>query len=756
MALALEPAYGAAEVARLRDEAREALRLLELRPGLSPADAQDVRQLARTAALGGQLTGPDLIAIAKTLAVVQSFKANLTRLADALPVLASVAAGLADVRDLEASIRAKLSPQGDVLDSASELLARLRLEERAAHERLLARLKEFIASADGRRVLQEPFITTRDDRYVLAVKAEHRGQVQGLIHDLSSSGATVFMEPLAAVELGNAWRELSLAERREVERILRELAAVTGERAEAIEESIDRLARIDLALAKARMGRALDGAVAEIIEPGPPAVRLRDARHPLLPGRAVPISVEIGRDFRALVISGPNTGGKTVALKTVGLLALMAQAGIPIPAEAGSALQSFDGIYADIGDEQSIEQSLSTFSAHLRTIVDVLACATARSLVLLDELGAGTDPQEGSAVAKAILSELVRRGAATVVTTHHGEIKAFAQSAPGVANASVEFDAETLAPTYRLVVGLPGRSNALAIAERLGLPPGVLEEARASLGSGAAQVEAMLSDIEEQRRKAQAERAAAETARQEIEQVRAGLEQRLRALEAERQGATQIYQVEVQVMAEELKSRLRHARRRLNALVGERGQQELTEIAAEVDAVRAALERAPWQTDGPAEPGSAEPVLPGDLIRVEGVGQPAEVLSGPDERGRVQVQAGPVRLEVHRSRIRGKEPRPAPAPKPGVVVAKGAAARAAVGTEFWVHGMRAQQAVEAVDEYLEKAALADHHRVRIIHGKGRGVLRSAIQRALGDHPLVGLFHDAPPDEGGEGVTIVEL
>jgi DNA mismatch repair protein MutS2 len=548
---------------------------------------------------------------------------------------------------------------------------------------------------------------------------------------------------------------LKLAERREVERILRQLAAQVGARAEAIQESIERLARIDLALAKARLGRALGGTLARTIEPGDqarPSADLRDARHPALGPKAVPISVELGRHACALVISGPNTGGKTVALKTIGLLALMAQAGIPIPAGEGSSLKPFDGIYADIGDEQSIEQSLSTFSGHLRTIVEVLAVATPRSLVLLDELGAGTDPQEGSAIAQAILAELVRRRSTTVVTTHHSPLKSFASATPGVQNASVEFDAVTLAPTYHLVVGLPGRSNALAIAERLGLPASVLAEARAALGQDQAHVERLLAEVQEERRKAGAERATAEILRREADQARAEVDRRLAALEAERRDATDLYKVEVQVLAEELKSRLRHVRRRLNALVGEKGQQELSQISAEIEAVRTEMERGPWK-EAPAAPALFEDgVRIGDLVKVEGIDHPVEVIAGPDERGRLEVQAGSIRLDVHRSRVRGKAQRPPPAPPPRIVVEKGAT----VGPEFWVHGMRAQQAVEAVDEYLEKAVLAGHHRVRIIHGKGRGILRSAIQRRLGDHPLVGLFHDATPDEGGEGVTIVEL
>ncbi|MEE9284944.1 MAG: endonuclease MutS2 [Dehalococcoidia bacterium] len=759
LALGLEPAYTVAEVTRLRDEAAEAGRLLELRQQLPLSNARDVRRIAQAAALGGQLTGVDLVDIANTMAVVHSIAASLMRLADTLPVLGGVAAGLGQFREAETAIRRAVNPRGEMVDAASELLGRLRSEERAAHDKLMDRLKEIVASPEGRRVLQEPFITTRDDRYVLAIKSEHRGQVQGLIHDVSSSGATVFMEPLATVELGNAWRELKLAQQREVKRVLLELSGQVGEQADALQESVERLARIDLAIAKARLGQALDGVSAGIIDPrgagAPATVILREARHPLLTGKPVPISVEIGSDFQALVISGPNTGGKTVVLKTIGLLALMAQAGIPVPAAEGSALQVFDGVYADIGDEQSIQQSLSTFSAHMSNIVGIMRVATGQSLVLLDELGAGTDPQEGAAVAKAILSALARAGTTSVVTTHHSELKAFAHSAPGVENASVEFDPETLAPTYRLNVGLPGRSNALAIAQRLGLPEPILDEARASLGSGLAEVEALLGEIQDQRRKVETELHSAEAARRELDQAQAQLGQQLEALEADRRRSVALERVEVQVMAEELKGRLRHARRRLNALVGKRGQQELAEIVAEVDSVRREMEQGAWRTQPAPEEAPGEPLRVGDVIIVEGVESPVEVIAEPDERGLLQVQAGQVRMQVHRDRVKGKASR-RPDHRARVTVTRSAKARAYVGPEFWIHGMRARQAVAAVDEYIEKAALEGHQQVRIIHGKGRGVLRTAIQKALDDHQLVGFFRDAEPEEGGEGVTIVEL
>ena len=758
LALALMPSSTYAEALHLQQETRDATRLLEMRPNFSLDGAKDIHRTVQAGALGGSLTGPELLEIAETLAVVHFLRAALVRAGESLSVLGALEAELAECREVESAIRRTINPHGEVVDSASERLQRLRREEKAAQQRLMARLQEIVASPLGRQVLQEPFITTRDERYVLAVKAEMRGQIQGLIHDISSSGATVFMEPLATVELGNAWRELRLAERKEVERILREVTALVGSQGDAIQENLRVIAQVDLALAKARLATGMNAALPKLLDPGAPEARssvlLLEARHPLLKGSVVPISVEIGSDFRALVISGPNTGGKTVTLKTIGLLALMAQAGLAVPAEEGSAIRIFDGVYADIGDEQSIQQSLSTFSSHMGNIVQILKIATGRSLVLLDELGAGTDPQDGTAIARAILSKLVRDEVTSAVTTHHSELKAFAHSTPGIENASVEFDPVSLAPTYRLIVGVPGRSNALAIAERLGLPEGLVAEARASVGATEAEVESLLSTIQEERRRAEAEREAAERAHRELEEAQAQLTARTDELEEAERRVAMVRRAEVQVLAEELKSRLRNISRRVNALVSEQGRQEWGAIQKEMAEVTRQLDGPGWPVRPEGEK-PHEPIAPGDRVNVEELEPAAEVLSGPDKKQMVDVQVGPVRLRLHRDRIKGKDRRPAP-PERKVTVSEGVAARARVGPEFWVHGMRAKQAVEAVDEYLEKAAMAGHSRVRIIHGKGRWILRSAIQQALGDHPLVGLFRDADPEEGGQGVTIVEL
>ncbi|MGQ9573105.1 MAG: endonuclease MutS2, partial [Dehalococcoidia bacterium] len=485
LALALRPSSDYAEVVHRQRITAEARRLLEMQPNLTLGGAHDVRPQAQKAALAGVLEPSDLLDIQATLSLAISLRNTVQRLGMHLPLLTDLAERLADLSPLVAEIARCINPRSEVTDAASPILADLRREVRLAHDRLTARLQHILASPTGRQVAQGPIVTLRDGRYVIPVKAEQRGHLPGIVHDVSSSGATVFLEPLATVELGNAWRELQLEEQREVERILRALSAQVGHAAAEIETTVETLAEFDLALAKAKLGEALGAKELPYLSEDQPwlahsrgELRLINARHPLLKGEVVPISIWVGDSYSIVLITGPNTGGKTVALKTVGLLTLMAQAGLPIPADLGTRIPVFASVHADIGDEQSIEQSLSTFSSHVGNIIRILSEAKRNSLVLLDELGAGTDPSEGTALAQAILQHLLDIGATTIATTHHGQLKVFAHVTPGIVNASVEFDLETLAPTYRLSIGLPGQSNALAIAERLGMPADILERAR--------------------------------------------------------------------------------------------------------------------------------------------------------------------------------------------------------------------------------------------------------------------------------------
>ena len=493
LAEALEPSNDPVIVARWLDETDEARALLQERPGVGIGGAHDIGPATERAARGGRLEAAQFVAIGETLEAA-------SRLAEALagerrPLLRDLGRAIQPLPALRSVLDRSFDPAGELLDSASPRLGGLRRAVRIAYERLRARLDTLVHSSELGGALQEPIITLRNGRYVVPVRAEARGKVKGIVHDASGSGQTLFVEPIVAVELGNAWREAQLAEQVEVERILDELSALVGAQAPALRSTLEALARFDLWSAKARLAAEMD-ATRAATSPTPRIV-LKGARHPGLAGRVVPIDIELGGEFTALVITGPNTGGKTVTLRTIGLLCLMHQTGLHVPAEAGSSLPVLRDVFADIGDEQSIAQSLSTFSGHLRSITRIVGAAGPDTLVLLDELGAGTDPTEGSALAQALLDHFIRAGALVAATTHYAELKVYAHATPAARNASVEFDLETLSPTYRVSIGLPGTSHAFAIAERLGLPPAIVDDARSRLSEGQVAFEETLASIRE-------------------------------------------------------------------------------------------------------------------------------------------------------------------------------------------------------------------------------------------------------------------
>ena len=522
---------------RRQRETAEAVRLRTLRVDVGLGGVRDVRPSASAAGRGQVLAASELLEIADLARASTRLRRTFARTRQETPLLSTRAAGLADLEALRELIAGAVDERGEVRDSASRELQAIRRERDAVHGRLQQRMEALLRSASLRPSLQDPIVTLRDGRYVLPVRSEARSAVPGIVHDSSASGATIYVEPLAVIDLGNRWRELQAQERHEIERIMRSLSEAAGEAEHELVDAVERLARLDLALAKARLAELLGAA--DLTEAGsdapwlveaPAALRLVEARHPLLEGEVVPVTIEAGGETRALLITGPNTGGKTVALKTAGLLSLMALAGLPVPADKGTRIPVYDAVFADIGDEQSIEQSLSTFSGHVTAIIDILERAGPRSLVLLDELGAGTDPTEGAALAIAIVGRFVEAGATLIATTHHSELKLFAHREAGVLNASVEFDVETLSPTYRLRIGVPGQSNALAIAERLGMPGAIVEAAREGLSHGQRDLEAVLGDLRTQLSAAEDRAARAAADRDAAEELRGDLERQLATL----------------------------------------------------------------------------------------------------------------------------------------------------------------------------------------------------------------------------------
>jgi DNA mismatch repair protein MutS2 len=611
--------------------------------------------------------------------------------------------------------------------------------------------------------LQDNLVTQRDGRYVLPLRADHKGKVKAVIHDQSSSGATLFIEPLAVVELNNAYRELMLAERDEIRRVLAVLCRLIGENAYLLLEMVAALSDLDLAFARAKYAESLEAVEPAILSfepvetqlhPGV-TIQLRGARHPLLdPESVVDIDVELDSQTYALIITGPNTGGKTVTLKTVGLLALMAQSGLHIPAHVGSMISIFENIYADIGDEQSIEQSLSTFSGHITNIIHILEKANRRSLVILDELGAGTDPQEGAALARALLNHLLARGITTLVTTHHPELKAYAHATAGVVNASVEFDLETLQPTYHLTIGLPGRSNALAIAERLGMPDEIVQIARAEINPTDLRAEDLLDEIHRQRDLARESREAAEKARQESDAIRAELVARLEKVEDERRELLEQARREAETEVDGLRDELRRLRRDMK-----RHRQPI-EALNQIDEQIEALEK---QVEKPVERRDVDvktvegPIQLGSKVRLRSLGTEGVVTALSEEEAEVQVGVLRVRARLTELDHKGSPKPQKTAASQSKQAGKTTAPRAeSPGVELDLRGQRADDALDALENYMERAYLAGLPWVRIIHGKGTGKLRDVVRQNLSQHPHVQSYEGGKRGEGGDGVTVAKL
>ena len=718
------------------------------------AAARDIRPVIHAASIAQAVDASDLVDAAQMLKTAMRARNVIERVRPQVPNLGTIADQISDFHRFVDAVEEAITDRGEVADSASEQLATTRRELRLAESRLDQRAQAALADAVRRGIAQEGLLTERNGRKVIPVKADFRGQLAGIVHDVSSSGATVFVEPMGVVDAGNQVRELQLAEEREVRRVLQRLTALLGEREEDAQRAVMAMARLDLLSATVRLGRRMN---AELPPPGDPQSWLvptgttvvREGRHPLLRGKVVPTTIEVGGEVAGVLITGPNTGGKTVALKTLGLLTLMAQAGLCVPCESGSRVVVYSQIFADIGDEQSIQQSLSTFSSHMRNITSILERAAPNTLVLLDELGAGTDPTEGAALARAVLEELLERGCTIVATTHHGELKAFAHSEPRLRNASVEFDLETLSPTYHLTIGLPGQSNALAIAQRLGLGDEVLQRARSQLSPEHFELEALLGEIRSERTAAAEARRGEESARRESEELRLALAERRDRIEQERSEILGAAHREAEdtllAVRRELEQLKRKAANRDYDVQG--AEERLRELDADLGRMRARAR--PQRRQAEIAPPPRE-VGPGDRVQVRDIPQRGEALSAVGEDGKVEVQFGALRMKVSIDRIERVE---AAEGRQAVVLP---AAKPTVPIELDLRGQRAEEALLKFETYVDEAFRAGLPFVRIIHGKGTGALRAAIRESLTGHPLVRRFESATPNDGGDGVTIAVL
>lgn len=722
----------------------------------------DITPALGRARIGGTLNPGELLDIASTSRGSRRVKRHVEIIHDdhPIPMLANIASGIAEHKSLEDAIFACIDENGEVLDGASPELASIRRELRSGEGRIREKLENTIRSSSVQKMLQDTLITLRNDRYVIPVKQEYRSSFGGIVHDQSGSGATLFIEPEAIVAMNNKLRETKASEIREIEKILQKLTAAAADHVEELLIDLELLAELDFAFAKARLAHEMKATQPRMNDRG--FLKLKRGRHPLIDkSKVVPLDVELGNQYTAIIVTGPNTGGKTVSLKTVGLLSLMAMSGLFVPAEEGSQLCVFDAIYADIGDEQSIEQSLSTFSSHLTNIIRILGALTAKSLVLLDELGAGTDPAEGSALAIAILEHIHARGSRIIATTHYSELKAYAYNRKSVINASMEFDIATLSPTYRLLVGVPGRSNAFAIAERLGLSRSIIDHARGEVSEEDLRVENMIASLEENRISAESERQIAETLRKQMESLRAKHDEERLRFEEQKEKLLFKAQEEARQTIAKAKREAEDIIADLRKLAMEEGasvkEHKLIEAKRRLDE---AAPQTPTKKNKAAAAGKPDAIGPGDEVMVYSLNQKGSVLEvhGTD----ATVQLGILKMKValdDMELIKPKQAQPATKgtqPKQAGGASLNRTRDDNVKMELDLRGENLEEAIMEVDRFLDESFLSGFGQVYIIHGKGTGILRTGIQQYLRKHSHVKSFRNGNYGEGGIGVTVAEL
>ena len=758
---ALVPTNRIADVRRMQQETEEARVVLTYLGGTPMIPFADVRASLHLAEIGSALSPRALLDIAACLRAARAARDALVTDRDNTPMLTANASRLSTNRTLEQAIGDAILSEEEIADRASPELFTIRRKMRSCNERVRERLNGMIHSPTTQKYLQEAIITMRADRYVLPVKQEYRGMVPGIVHDQSATGATIFVEPMAVVEIGNELKQLIASEKAEIDRILRALSAQVAPDAAAIADNLAILAQLDFAFAKASLAREMMACEPKVNDEG--RIDIRRGRHPLIdPQKVVPLDIRLGADFTTLIITGPNTGGKTVTLKTTGLFTLMAQSGLQVPAEHGTELAVFDDVFADIGDEQSIEQSLSTFSGHMTNIVSILTQVTPDSLVLFDELGAGTDPTEGAALAQAILSTLLDMHTRTVATTHYSELQEYALTTENVENASVEFDVTTLRPTYRLSIGIPGKSNAFEISRKLGLPEFVIGKAKELLSKEQVRFEDVIANAEYHRQVAEKERQIAEEASREMVAIRNQAEAERKKLEEQRERS-------IKKAKEEAKRIVENARRESDAIIAElramkkaggAQEHEIQRVRKQVDTAQEALADKPEEAAGEVP----KSVKVGDMVHIASMDVDATVMSLPDAKGYLQLKVGMMKMRAQMSDLRTlsltqkliKKEQKKQEHKRAMREQRVDVMTRPVRQELDVRGMALDEAIPEVQKFLDDAMLSSLGEVSIIHGNGTGILRAGIQDCLRRHPCVSSFRLGRYGEGETGVTIVSL
>jgi len=749
----LVPSSDAETVMKWQQETDEASIVVAYTGGNPIVTFTDVRAHLRRAAIGATLSQKALLEVAGVMSASRAVRSALVTDRENTPLITEMAAGLSTNRPLEEDIHDAILSEDEISDHASPELYDIRRHIRQCNDRVREKLNSIIHNPNMQKYLQDSLITQRNGRYVIPVKAECRQFIQGLIHDQSTSGATLFIEPMGVVEAGNDLKQWVSKEHAEIERILQALSARVAPDADSLSHNLNVLAELDMIFAKVYLGREMKAVAPKLNREG--RINIIKGRHPLIdPEKVVPSNLWMGKEFTTLVVTGPNTGGKTVTLKTVGLLTLMAQAGLFVPAALGTELAIFDEVFADIGDEQSIEQSLSTFSSHMTNIVSILQNVTERSLALFDELGAGTDPTEGAALAMSILEKLREMGVTTLATTHYSELKAYALSTKGVENASVEFNVETLRPTYRLSIGVPGKSNAFEISRKLGLPENIIQSANEKLSHDQIKFEDVIANAEYHRQVAEKERKLAEQAHLETQKLRDEAEklqkqiaeQRDNMIKKAKEDARKVL-IKAQRESEQIIAELKKAKsgaqlkeHELHAMRGKlQGMMDET-----TDTIR---------TQAPSANEIPKDLKPGETVELTALGTKGTILTVPDAKGEAMVQAGIMKMKVHISQMRRVQEEKPNKKTPG---GKVALAERSVSMECDIRGMNVEEAILAVDLYLDNCIMNSLKQVQIIHGKGTGVLRSGIQAHLKKHKAVQEFRLGRYGEGEDGVTVVTL
>ena len=756
--MALVPSDNLPEIEAWQAETEEATVILQYLGGSPLIPFDDVRQSISLAEKGATLSPKALLTVAALLSAARAARSALVTDRENTPILKGKAQAIVSLRNVEDDITTAIISEEEIADRASTELMNIRRHLRGATERIKEKLNQMVRNPNFQKYLTDTIVTMRNDRYVIPVRADSRANVPGLVHDQSATGNTLFIEPMAAVEMGNELRQWEAKEKQEIERILAALSAEIAPYGDQLRETVEILAELDFIFAKGALSREMYAVSPKLNREG--YVNIVRGRHPLIdPEKVVPSNLWLGKDFTSLIITGPNTGGKTVTLKTVGLFTLMAQAGLQVPADIGTELAVFEQVFADIGDEQSIEQSLSTFSSHMTNIVSIMQEVTPRDLVLFDELGAGTDPTEGAALAQAILTRLLKIKVRTMATTHYSELKAFALSTPGVENASVEFSVETLRPTYRLSIGVPGKSNAFEISRKLGLPEYLIEDAKELLSSDSIRFEDVIANAEFHRQVAEREREIARKASEETIRLRDEAEKLRREMEDKRENA-------VRKAKEEGRRIVEQARREAEGIISD--LKRMKKEGGNPDGVNAARRQLEKTMDGLAEgiqqkQDDSEPpktLKPGDIVKILTIGSNGTVLSAPNAKGEVDVQAGIMKMKVALKNLRLVQQKPAEVKaakaKHGNVNMHTEGLARSVKMECDVRGMMLEDALLEVDGFINNAIMGGLGEVSIIHGKGTGVLRAGIQQHLKHHKGVASMRLGVYGEGETGVTIVKL